>query len=235
MIAPFGAFGDQAAHPVGHQLEQDAEGAGLLEDARVIDDLAGLRSALALEPEPAEGARALRRQPQVADDRDARPGDAGDPIGHLGAALQLHRVAARLGHEAAGVADRGLDARLVAHVGHVAHHPGVGRTPAHRGRVADHVVHGDRQRAVEPQHRHAQAVPDQDHVHAGLVLEVRGRVVVARQPRDRGPRRRLGDEGRQGHPFALGHRGLLCSARIQRPRSLARRTGPDRALGPEIG
>ena len=169
------------------------------------------------------------------------PGDAGHAVRHLGAALELHRVAAGLGHEAAGVADRRLDAGLVAHVRHVAHDPRVGGAPAHRRRVADHVVHRHRQRAVVAEHRHAQAVADEDHVDAGLVLEERGRVVVAGQPGDRGSLGRLGDQPGQGHPLPFGHRGLLCSDRVQRTDASCRANrwrigrGRARVVGPEIG
>ena len=59
-----------------------------------------------------------------------------------------------------------------------------GAPAAHRRAVADHVVHRDRQGAVEAEHGHAQAVADQDHVDAGLLLQVGGRIVVAGQPGD---------------------------------------------------
>ena len=198
----------------GHQLQEDAERAGLLEDPGVVHDLLRLRGALALEPEAAQRARALRGQPQVADDRDPGPRDAGDAVRHLGATLELDRVAARLGHEPAGVADRRLDAGLVAHVGHVAHDPRVGRAASHGRRVADHVVHRHRQRGVVAEHRHAQAVADEDHVDPGLVLEVGRRVVVAGQPGDRDPLGRLLDQRRQGHALPFGHRGLPSFERV---------------------
>ena len=127
----------------------------------------------------------MRRQAEVADGRDAGVDDALDAVGHGCAAFQLDGVAAGFGHEASGVADGGLDGGLVGHVGHVADHEGGGCAAADGLRVADHVVHGDRQGGVVAEHGHAQAVADQDHLDAGLLLQIGGGVVVAGQPGDR--------------------------------------------------
>ena len=206
MRAP-GAIGDQPAEPVGDELEDDREGAGLLQDPGVVHDLPRLCCAPPLHAEAAERAGALGRQAEVAHDRDARPRDALQAIGHLGATFELDGIAAGLGHEPAGVADRGLDARLVAHVGHVADDPRVGRPAPDRRGVPDHVIHRDRQGAVEAEHRHAQAVTHEDHVHARLVLHDRRRVVVAGQPGDGCPGGHLGVQGREGDLLAIAHAG----------------------------
>ena len=117
--------------------------------------------------------------------------------------LMASQPASAMKRPALRIAD--LDRRLVAHVGHVADDQRGGRPAPHRRRVADHVVHRHRQGGVEAQHRHAQAVADEDHVDPGLLLEVGGRVVVAGQPRDRRAVRDLREQRRQGHLLALGH------------------------------
>jgi len=183
-------LGNHSADLVRHQLQEDRHRARFLQRPRIVHDLLGLLRALALQPEAAERGDALRRQPQMAHDRDAR----GDDCTHAGAdfraALQLDAVARRLCHEAARVKHRGLVRGLIAHVGHVADQPAVGRAATHGLCVADHVVHRDGQGRLVAQHGHAQAVAHEDDVNAGLFDQRRHRVVVA---------------GNHGEGCALGH------------------------------
>src|SRR5439155_493432 len=63
--------GGDAGGDVGrNRLEDDAERAGLLEDPRVLEDLLGGVLAAPLDLEAAERVDALRREANVADDRN---------------------------------------------------------------------------------------------------------------------------------------------------------------------
>jgi len=50
--------------------------------------------------------------------------------------------------------------------------------------MPDHVIHGNGQGAIVAQHGHAQAIPDENHVYASLLLHIGCWVVVAGQPGD---------------------------------------------------
>ena len=73
---------------------------------------------------------------------------------------------------------------LIAHVRHVAHDPGIGRAATNCRRVTDHVVHRHGQGLVVAEHGHAEAVADEDHVNARLILQIGGGIIVAGQPGD---------------------------------------------------
>ena len=77
----------------GNGLQDDGKSARCLQGERVVHDLARRVEGLALDLEPAEHARGLRRQPDMAEHGNARLHDGVHRGGHLLAALQLHRVA----------------------------------------------------------------------------------------------------------------------------------------------
>ena len=110
-----------------------------------------------------------------------------DAIKLEGGAEMVDRIAACFGHKTAGIANGRLHAGLVAHVRHVANHESRRRAAAHGRRMADHIVHGHRQRAIVTQHGHAQAVANEDHIQACLLLQIGRRIVVTGQPGDRLP------------------------------------------------
>ena len=178
------------------------------------------------------GRRALRRQAQVPDDRDAGPGDPRDrsAISAPPSSLTASQPASAMKRPALRIA---VSTRLVAHVGHVADQPGVGRAASHRRRMADHVVHGHRQGAVVAEHGHAQAVADEDHVDAGLFLQVRRRVVVAGQPGDGVPSATLANSPGRVIRFRSGTTASVRPTKyLACPRSLADATGRGRVVGP---
>ena len=65
------ALGDRGGELLRDQLEDHREGAGLLDRERVGDQRAGLVAVLALDADLAERVDRLRRQADVAHDRDA--------------------------------------------------------------------------------------------------------------------------------------------------------------------
>src|SRR5665213_1573207 len=89
-------------HGVGHTLEDDAEGARLLQVCGIGQDASRLRLSLALDLEAAHLVHKLRRQPQVPHDRDSELGQAPGDVDDVAAPLQLDRVHATLLQEAPG-------------------------------------------------------------------------------------------------------------------------------------
>ena len=81
-----------AASCSGHELEDDREGAGLLDRERVVEQGPGLVAGLALDAELADRVRRLGRQPDVAHDRDAGLDERLDDPGAADAALDLDRL-----------------------------------------------------------------------------------------------------------------------------------------------
>ena len=95
--------GDQAGHRVGDALEHDRETAGVDERDRVVDDGASRLELLALDPEAAEGVDGLRRQPQVAHDRDLGVEDRPHRVEALASALRASPRPRRHGSNAAAL------------------------------------------------------------------------------------------------------------------------------------
>ena len=120
----------------------------------------------------------LRSEAEVAHHRDAGADDARDHLGVLGAALELDRLHPALGDQADGVPDRLVGRSLVRAEGQVPDQVGALRAAGDGGAVVDHLVHGDRERALLPLHHHADRVADQQHLDPGLVEEAREAGVV---------------------------------------------------------
>ena len=91
-----------------HELQHDREGARLLDRERIGEQLARRLDRLALHAVAAEAVDRLRRQADVAHDRDAGAGDRLDRPRRPHAALDLDRLGAGLADEAAGVARASL-------------------------------------------------------------------------------------------------------------------------------
>ena len=98
---------DGARELAGHSLQHDAEGSRLLQGFRVSQDPGRLRVRLALDLEPAHLVDELRRQAEMAHDRDAELGQPARDLDHV-AALELDRVHPGLLEEPA----RGCDCLL---------------------------------------------------------------------------------------------------------------------------
>src|SRR5437588_1026575 len=137
--------GDLAGERRGDTLEHDAERPRRFQLTGVLEDPGGDLGVLALDLEAAQPVHALRRQTDVAHDRDS---GLGQPAGRLDrgrpAALQLHRVHPRLLEQAAAVVDRLLDRGLVGEEGQVTDQQGVARAARHGPAEHDQLVHRDR-------------------------------------------------------------------------------------------
>src|ERR1700682_2037139 len=165
-------------------LEDDGEGAGFLQRLGVLEDLLRRLITATLDAHATELVDELRRQPQVAHDRDAHRRQCFRGADHAPSSLHLHRMNTRLLQETAGVANRVLFGRVVGHEGHVADDQRVWRAANHCSGVTDHVVHRHAERVRISQHRVAQAVADQQDRDAGAVEPARGRVVVGGEHRE---------------------------------------------------
>ena len=97
-----------AASCSGHELEHDRERPGLLDRERVGEQRPCLLAVLALDADLAHRVDRLRREADVAHDRDAGVDERLDRPRAADAALELDRLGAGLAHEAAGVAQRVL-------------------------------------------------------------------------------------------------------------------------------
>ena len=154
-------------------LEDDREGARLLDRARIGDDaltLAGSAAATStLHTVPAHAVDRLRRQADVGHDRDVDGSERGDGVRHGDAALELHRLGAAFLDQAAGVAQRILRAHLVGEERQVADEQRPLPRARHHAAVVDHLVERHRQGRVESLDDHAERVADQDDVDARMV------------------------------------------------------------------
>ncbi len=84
---------------------------------------------------------------------------------------------------------------------------GAPRRTACEWRIMSSIVTGRVE--LVPEHGHAEAVADQDHLDARLLLQVGGRIIVAGQPGDRLAVRRLLEQIRKRDFLAFGHSSSL--------------------------
>ena len=111
----------------------------------------------------------LGREADVGHHRDVDVRDRLDDMLHVRPPLELHSLGPSLLDEPARVSPGLLEARLVAHEGHVPHHQGALGAAGHALGVVDHLVHGDGQGVFVPGHDVGCRIPHQDHVHPCLV------------------------------------------------------------------
>ena len=190
--------GDEGGQLGGHALQHHHKSPCFLDGQGILQDLPGSVFSLALDLEAPHGVAGLGGHPHVGAYRDAAGGDGPDPVADRRAPFQLHGVGAGLLHQPAGVGHRLLHGDLIAHKGHVHHHEGGLAGPGHAAAVDDHLLHGDGEGVRIALHGHAQAVPHQDGVDAGLIHEAGGGVVVAGQLGDVLPSGLLLRQGKYG-------------------------------------
>src|SRR6266481_630155 len=99
-------------------------------------------------------------------------------------ALHLRALGSRFLHETHSIVQRPTQVGVITAVRHVRHKKRAARSAAHSARMVQHLVNRDRQRTVMPQHDHAKGIADKNQVHAGLIEQARGRVVIRRQASD---------------------------------------------------
>jgi hypothetical protein len=100
----------------------------------------------------------------MAHDRDAALDHVVDGFGHGRAALDLHRLGARLLHDPGGVVIGRLGAAFVGAEGHVDDDHGLARPTHHRLTMQDHHLHGHADGVGQAMNHHAEAVADQQQV-----------------------------------------------------------------------
>ena len=205
-------LGDRRRQLLGHQLEHDREGARLLDRKGVAEQ--GPRGVLrlALDAHLADRVDRLRRQPDVAHDRDAGARDRLDRARAAHAALELDGLGAALARAGApAFSSAGFDGR-VAHERHVADDERAAGAAGHGLHVVEHVRHRDRDLVLVPEDHAPDRVADEQQRDAGLVEQARRRVVVRGEHRD--PLAvgvQLGDVDDGEPPDGVGLRGLRSS------------------------
>ena len=128
------------ASSAGTSSSTTAKAPGLLDGHRIGEERPGRLPGAALDPVAAELADRLRRQADVAHDRDAAADDGLDRPARADAALDLDGLRVRVAEEAPGVLDRLLHRDAVAQEGHVADDEGAPRAADDGARVVEHLV-----------------------------------------------------------------------------------------------
>ena len=107
---------------------------------------------------------ALRQQPEVGHDRDSAVDQAGDQRHEFGASLEFDGVGARLLDGAPGIAERLLEADLIAHERHVEDDEGVGSAAPDGAGVMERLLHRERQGVFVSEHGHREGIADEEHI-----------------------------------------------------------------------
>jgi len=162
-------------------FQDDGKRARVLEDLGILEQPRGRGVILALHLVSPELVHGLRREADVRHDGDSRPGDPARHLGNLAAPLELDPLGPGFLHEAPGIAHGLLDRRLVGHERHVPDHHGALGRPGNGLGVVQHVLHRHGEGAVVAENDHAQRIPHEDDVDAGLVHGRRRGVVVGGQ------------------------------------------------------
>ena len=160
------------------RFEHEREAAGRLERAGVPEQRERLLGRPALGSVAAEHRRRLRREADVAHDRDPGADDRAHAGEHRPSALELHGVGARLLDEADRVPQRVLVRDLERAEGHVRDDERPTRPARDGARQHQHLVHRGRDGRVVAEHGHRRGVADEDEVDARLVGEAPSRRVV---------------------------------------------------------
>ena len=117
-------------------------------------------------------------------DRDFSFCQPGDQLQAAFTALHLHGLGASFLYETHGIVQRIRHVRVIAAVRHVGHKKRTARSAPHGASVVQHLIDRYCQRALMPQHDHAERIADKDQIHTGFVEQPRGRIVIRRQASD---------------------------------------------------
>src|ERR1039458_8757176 len=175
---------DHAGDLARDAFENDTTGASALQGDRVVHQLLDGLQGLALDLVSTHGVQRLRRKSDVADHGNLRLDHAFDQAGALLAALDLHRLGARLLDKASSVTQSVALCDMDRSERHVGHQKCPFDAAPYRTRVVQHLLHSNRQGIFIAQHHHAERVADQDHVNAGLIHQPRAGIVVGGQTSD---------------------------------------------------
>ena len=184
------------------------EAPGRFERPSVREQCKRLLGGTTLGLEPSEHRRRLRRQPEVAHDRNPCGDDALDPGEHHSCALELDGVGSGLLDEADGIPSRILVGDLERPERHVSDDQRTIRAARDRAGEDQHLLHRRRDRGLVAEHGHRGRVADEHEVRAGLVCESASGRVVGGDHHDRLPPRLHLGELRERQ--LSGRRGCRC-------------------------
>ena len=156
-------LGDRRGELLGHELEDDREGAGLLDGSASARSARAWSRRLALDPDLADRVDRLRRQADVAHDRDAGPDERLDRSGRVRtppSTLTAWAPASR--RKRAGVLER-LLGRRVGQERHVADDQRALRAADDGLGVVEHLGHRDAHGRLVAEHDLAERVADEEH------------------------------------------------------------------------
>lgn len=159
-------------------LEDQHAGPGFLHPARGLDQSGGCGLFAALNPVPAQRVDRLWGQAEMRPDGNVGGDDLLDGT-HAGPrALDLDRLRAGFLDQSQRGVEGNFRAPLKGAEGQVGHYQRGGPDPGDACGMVEHVLDGHRECAVMALHHHAEAVPDEDHVHGCRVHDPCGVVVV---------------------------------------------------------
>lgn len=108
-----------------------------------------------------------------------------DGQGDFRPSFHLDRVRMPFLHQAADVLQRLFNAAVIRHKRHIRHDKRMLRPPSHRAAVMDHIVQRHRNRRIVTQHHIAERIADEQHIRAGLFRQLRRRIIVGGNHRNR--------------------------------------------------
>ena len=160
-----------------YPLEDDREGAGVLERVRIGDEPLPVAGTPRLDLQAAERVDGLGREPEVAHHRDPALRETGNRLDHPAAALELDGV-----HPCLQVLHRVVDGipagALIRPKREITDQQLVGGTARHGAGVVEHLGHRHGEGVGVPEDVVGEGVPDQEHRYLRLREQPRGRVVV---------------------------------------------------------
>ena len=192
-------------HRRGDRLEDEREAAGLLQRERLLGDARGGAGGPALRLPASERGRRLRRQADVAHDRDPGADDRARTLDRcLAAALELDGLATGLLDHPHRCRDRLLVGDLVGAERKVADQQRRAQPATDGAREHEHVVERHGRRRVVAEHGGRGRVADEHEVDARRLGRARARVVIGGDHHDRVAEPLLLHQQRQGHRQASG-------------------------------
>ena len=148
-----------------------------------MDQSLGRRFRLALNAITTQRMHRLRRQPEVATNRNTARGQKVYGLGHTFTAFEFDHLRAGR-HQLGGIGKRLRRAGLIGSPRHVADNKSALRSARNTGGVIDGVALRHRQGGVVTLHHHAERITDQDGIDTGRINHRSETRIVGRQHRD---------------------------------------------------
>ena len=161
-------FGDDFGNFVRYGFKHNGETAGFFKHEGFLKQFFSAFCRACLGFETAEHGGALRCQPQMPHNGNARIGKGFYLREHGFAPFELHGSRSCFSKNFSGAFKGLADAYFIAHKRHVRHNERVRSIFAHDFRVINHIAEGDSVGVVIALHGHAQGISDQNHVDTGF-------------------------------------------------------------------